>query len=335
MNEHPSNFAHLKSDVKLWKHPDRNYMTFVIVSFVLGFFGVDHIYLRSFQTAFAKTVVNLFTFGLWYIWDILQILYDGERIKKEGLNSPFDWIKGIGRGVFASPESKFQAPKDYIFYTFLTFFGFLGADKFYIGEYGQGIVKLISCFNIFLFLFGWFWVLWDWYNAISTSAIIEKIYTPLPYSFIFPPIDVQPLFKVQDPREPDAPTKQVSWLDWFYRLFPSLPALPSFLSIFAPFSFLFGKELLDEIYQKLIVPIFGIGESVATLATQMEKDGTQILAGATNQLHEAQAAPSMTGGARPASQEGSGLGPVLAGSIAALLLAGGAKGFYDFIRKQL
>jgi hypothetical protein len=286
----------------------------------------------------------------------------------------------------------------------LTFFGCLGADKFYLGEYGQGIVKLISCFNIFLFLFGWFWVAWDMYHAMFTmrTVMTEGISSPLPYSFLFKPINAQSLFTVQDPATEAAstastpPTKDVSWLDWFFSLFPSLPALPSFLSIFAPFSFLFGKELLEEIYRKLIVPIFGIGESAATIATQIGKDGTQVLSGTVSQASELTnpgklatlagqftpavpglptgvptgfstglpagvptgfptgvptgfptgvptgfptglkipGVPMMKGGARPSTSE-SGLGPVLAGSLAALLLAGGAKGFYDFIRKQL
>jgi TM2 domain-containing membrane protein YozV len=376
MNEHPSNFVHLMSDVEVWKYPDRNYMTFIILSILLGFFGVDHIYLRSFPTAIAKTVVNLFTLGLWYFWDILQIVNDGDRIKKEGLNSPFDWVKGIGRGVFATPGSSFMAPKDYVLYTILTFFGCLGADKFYLGEYGQGIVKLISCFNIFLFLFGWFWVAWDMYHAVFTmrTVMTEGISSPLPYSLLFTSINARSLFTVQDPAKQAAsaasaaPTKDVSWLDWLFSFFPSLPALPSFLTILAPFSFLFGKELLEEIYRKLIVPIFGIGESAATIATQIGKDGASITAGAASQAAELTnpgklatlagqftpavpdlpaglptglpaglkipGVPAMKGGARPSTSE-SGLGPVLAGSIAALVLAGGAKGFYDFIRKQL
>ena len=48
MNEHPSKFVHLMSDVEVWKHPDRNYTIFIILSILFGFFGVDHIYLRSF-----------------------------------------------------------------------------------------------------------------------------------------------------------------------------------------------------------------------------------------------------------------------------------------------
>ena len=172
MNEHPSNFVHLMSDANIWGGPDRSYFTFVILSILLGFIGADHIYLRSFPTAIAKTFINLCTFGFWYIWDLLQIFSDGERIKKEGLNTPFDWIKGIGRGVFAKPGDTYEASKDYVLYTFLTYFGCLGLDKFYLGEYGQGFLKLISCFNIFTFLFGWAWVFYDWFHAVFTMKDI-------------------------------------------------------------------------------------------------------------------------------------------------------------------
>jgi len=348
MNEHPSNFVHLMSDVEVWKYPDRDYFTFVILSILLGFFGVDHIYLRSFPTAIAKLIVNLGTLGLWYIWDLLQIFSDGDRIKREGLNSPFDWVKGIGRGVFAKPEDKFMAQKDYILYTILTFFGCLGADKFYLGEYGQGILKLISCFNIFLFLFGWAWVAYDWFHAVFTMRTImtEGISSPLPYSFLFDPIKAKELFEVRPAT--DLPT-QLTFTEWLKSLVPS----------FSLFSFLPGSGIFQELFD-LFKPLFTIGKSGAALATQMKQDGEQILGGASSALQAAtdpgrlatlaaQSAPTIppvptmppipplpretqVGGGR---SEGSGLGPVLAGSIAALLLAGGAKGLYDFIRRQV
>jgi TM2 domain-containing membrane protein YozV len=370
MNEHPSNFVHLMSDVEIWKRPDRDYFTFVILSIFLGFFGVDHIYLRSFPTAIAKTVVNLFTLGLWYVWDLLQIFSDGDRIKKEGLNSPFDWVKGVGRGVFKQPGDSYMAQKDYVLYTILTFFGCLGADKFYLGYYGQGIVKLISCFNIFLFLFGWAWVVYDWYHAVFTmrTVMTEGISPPLPYSFLFDPINAKELFEVRTPTEIP---KQQTFLEWFKSWIPTIPSFSSF------FAFLPGLGLFQELFD-LFKPLFTIGKAGATLATSIKQDGETILGGASSSLQAAtdpgklatlaaQSVPPLPQGGMlpqmplpPASQggvaaslpqggmlpprgtqvggarsEGSGLGPVLAGSVAALLLAGGAKGLYDFIRQQV
>jgi len=410
------------SDVRIFKNPDRNYFTFVVLSVLLGFFGADHIYLRSFPTAIAKTIVNLLTLGLWYVWDILQIVDDGARIQKEGLNTPFDWVRGIGKGVFApssdAPPS-FVAKKEYVFYAFLAIcFGWLGADKFYMGEYAQGIVKLISCFNIFVFLFGWFWVAWDAYHAAFRMGDIltDGITPPLPYSLIFSkPINTQKAFYVLKPEPPPLPEKKPiekpwSFADWFWSLFPALPTFtfPTFNLVswfFDLFPMLKTFDILGlfkESFDKLVVPIAGppvraiqkiatkgqhMAGAAATIATSAVKDvsstvttGMSELKTAANpatiaaiaaqqlpavpqmqqmpglpqmpqmpglpqmpQMPQMPAVPQMPaafptpvqigtqvgGGASP-----SGVGPVLAGSMAALLLAGGAKGLYDILRAR-
>ena len=184
---------HHISDVDTWKHADRNYYVFAILSILFGLLGMDHFYLRSFHTGMMKILLNVCTFGLWYFWDVTQVIYDGKKIREEGLTSPFDWICGIGRGVFTSPKTdadskQYIAEKSYILYAFLAvFFGFLGADKFYMGEFWQGIAKVLSVFNIFLFLFGFLWVLWDSFHALfMTKTILENgIAAPLPFSLFF------------------------------------------------------------------------------------------------------------------------------------------------------
>ena len=361
----PPDTLHTLSDVSVWGGPDRNYFTFVVLSVLLGFFGVDHIYLRSFPTAIAKTVFNLFTLGFWYFWDLLQIINDGERIKQEGLNTPFDWVRGIGRGAFVAPKDTktYVSDKSYLLYTFLALcFGWLGADKFYLGEYGQGIVKLISCFNIFVFLFGWFWVLWDAFHAVFQLRTIldEGVPVPMPYSFLFSSVQVREKFVLHDAnavkevKEVKEETSSGSW--W-----PSFPSFPSFLS--------FCSLPLHEIYKDLIYPIVSppveaLGHSVQKVrhmagtgmgvANQIVSDGKQIAAGATSAVqaiadparlqtiamqHANVAMPKAQigqpfhiGGAR---SEESGLGPVLAGSLAALVLAGGAKGMFDFFVRRV
>jgi TM2 domain-containing membrane protein YozV len=175
--------------------PDRNYFTFVILSVVLGFFGIDHFYLRSFATGTQKFLINCFTFGLWYFWDIIQIVTEGKEIRQRGLNSPLDWIRGIGRGTFLPTEDHKrtdgkhnEAPKSYIVFAVLSiFFGWLGADKFYIGQPWQGVTKLISCFNIFLILFGWMWVVWDAVHVffMTSTVLRNEAYNPLPFSWLF------------------------------------------------------------------------------------------------------------------------------------------------------
>ncbi len=198
---------HHISDVDTWGHPDRNYYIFIVLSFLFGFLGLDHYYLRSYDTGFKKMIVNILGLGFWYFWDLIQIMRDGKTIRTEGINSPLDWIRGIGRGTFTAPPPQggadtqnFEAPKSYLVYTFLAVcFGWLGADRFYIGETVQGFAKLFSVFNIFLFLFGLIWIAWDAYNAFfrTKSIMADGITSPPPYNFFFKkPIDAKALFSV-------------------------------------------------------------------------------------------------------------------------------------------
>lgn len=292
----PPDTLHTLSDVSVWGGPDRNYFTFVVLSVLLGFFGVDHMYLRSFPTAIAKTVFNLFTLGFWYFWDLLQIINDGERIKQEGLNTPFDWVRGIGRGAFVAPKDTktYVSDKSYLFYTFLALcFGWLGADKFYLGEYGQGIVKLISCFNIFVFLFGWFWVLWDAFHAVFQLRTIldEGVPVPMPYSFLFSSAQVREKFVLHDA---NAMNEEPSSGSWWPSLpaFPSLPDFPSLPAFLSLCGIPLGEIYTDLIHPILSPPVEAIGHSIEKakrmagtsvgVAKQIVTDGKQVVSGATS-----------------------------------------------------
>jgi hypothetical protein len=207
-----------ESDVDTWGGPDRDYYTFVVVSVLLGLVGGDHIYLRSFKTAFLKALVNLFTFGAWYWWDLSQIFFQKETILQEGLASPFDWIRNIGRGVFTNPLNpiEYSSQKSYIVYGVLTvFFGLIAADKFYMGDYVMGIAKLVLCFNIFTFLIGWLWAGWDAWNAVfCEKELLEKgIPPPLGLGMVFPSTDAS-VFKLREKKEGDAAALEGLGLSW-------------------------------------------------------------------------------------------------------------------------
>ena len=214
--------SHHISDVIFWgDKPDRNYYVFVVLSILFGFIGADHFYIRSYATGTQKFIMNLFTLGLWHWWDIAQIVGDGQKVRTEGLTGPFDWLRGIGRGVFTNlpaeggPTTEYAAPKSYLIYTFLAvFFGWLGMDKFYMGTWGQGLLKLISCFNIFLLLFGWLWVLWDAAHAffMTDSILKDGITPPVPYSMLFTEAISADLFKVRKVEHTNAPP--VTFIDW-------------------------------------------------------------------------------------------------------------------------
>lgn len=47
-----------------------------------GALGLDHLLLRSPTTAFAKVVLNILSLGLWYFYDVLQVLGEKENVMK-------------------------------------------------------------------------------------------------------------------------------------------------------------------------------------------------------------------------------------------------------------
>jgi hypothetical protein len=66
-----------------------------------GMAGIDHYLLGSQQTAFAKFLVNLLTFGSWYVYDILQSL-DADKVSDRGLDFPFYGGGAVGKGKMAA-----------------------------------------------------------------------------------------------------------------------------------------------------------------------------------------------------------------------------------------
>lgn len=196
---------HHFSDIDVWKHPDRSYYLFITLSILFGFLGFDHFYLRSFGTGMQKFFINIFTFGLWYFWDLIQICFDGQKVRTEGLDSPFEWIRGIGRGVFIDPKEKLRmmadpatpitrTKKDIVIYALLTMmFGIFGFDKLYMGHPWQAVTKFISVFNILFFLFGLLWVVWDIVHVLFYPETLLKsgISAPLPFSLLVDPFETK------------------------------------------------------------------------------------------------------------------------------------------------
>lgn len=266
-SDNGSKTTHHMSDIDYWKHPERNYYVFIALSFLLGFFGADHFYLRSFGTGMQKGLFNIASFGLWYFWDILQIIYEGEKVKKDGLSSPFDWTRGIGRGIFAEPPKKedemvVRVKKDIVVYALLTvMFGVFGLDKFYMGQSIQGFAKLFSVFNIFLFLFGIAWAVWDSVHVLffTQDLIKDGITLPPPYSFIFSTIPVKDLFVPEEISKEDLAKEAAEEKETGGFLSGFVPKLPNFVNM----------ESFRFLYKELAVPL--LKPSVGTTIEKVQK----------------------------------------------------------------
>jgi TM2 domain-containing membrane protein YozV len=329
---------------------------------VLGFFGTDHFYLRSFGTGVQKLIFNIFSLGFWWWWDVLQIVTDSNKVKAEGLNTPFDWVRGVGRGVFEDPVKKAEAlenggkivrvKKDLFVYALLTMIlGICGADKFYIGETYQGIAKLLSVFNIFTFLFGLAWVIWDIVNVLfyTESLVKNGISPPPPFTWLFPePIKAEPLFMPEEVSKEQL--EKESAKEAPVGGFPIL-----------------GMDTFRFWYKELAVPLLQptvgtavktadktvqLGEKAAAVGGEVLAAGPKVASAVTSSIASAlnpavimeqvQQAAADKAASRIGVQAGGGLtgrdgessGPIVAGTLLAVVLAGAGKFVYDIVNKQ-
>lgn len=115
-----------------------------------GFFGLDHLYLRSPVTFLAKFIVNIFCFGIWWIFDATQVIFNRDVVKLYGLGVPGWGPTGIGAGVLTKDVADKKHLR-FLFYSAALFFGgFIGMDSFMVGDRQTGIIRLLCAISIIL-----------------------------------------------------------------------------------------------------------------------------------------------------------------------------------------
>jgi hypothetical protein len=137
-----------KADPHLFvPRPDKNYSTLWWLSVIpfTGLLGIDHLYLRSPWTAMIK-MFTIGGFGIWYLWDAVQLSTEKERVMNYGLSAPFDAITGIAQGMLEDTgKSTYEQTTNYGVWFFLTLFGFTGFDSILMGRTWLGIHKFLIC----------------------------------------------------------------------------------------------------------------------------------------------------------------------------------------------
>lgn len=127
-----------------------SYDVFLGLSVLGGFFALDHLYLRSPLTFLAKFLVNIFGFGIWWIYDAAHAIFDTDTIKVYGLGIPGMGPQGIAAGVLANPQHSAKHWRFFMYAAALFFGGAFGLDSFLVGDRQTGIIRLLCLVSLIL-----------------------------------------------------------------------------------------------------------------------------------------------------------------------------------------
>jgi len=171
-----------------WRGPWYPYWTLIVVSVLGGFFGLDHLYLRSPTTAFLKTIINILFLGIWYIYDLLQIIGEKEHVLKYGLSAPGVGALGIGAEMFVDdhpgvPLSK--SPFRFLAYMLLLLLPF-GFDYLVAGDVNGALLKFFMSFIPILWPIALILGVYNWGRAtFSTKDLFDKgTYRIFPFNLL-------------------------------------------------------------------------------------------------------------------------------------------------------
>ena len=120
-----------------------SYKVFLGLTIVLGFFGLDHLYLRSPLTFLVKFIVNILFFGVWYLYDVSHALFNSDVVKLYGLGVPILGPKGIAAGVLSKEEPSKLHWNFFIYGLCLMLGGVFGLDSFLVGDNQTGAIRAI------------------------------------------------------------------------------------------------------------------------------------------------------------------------------------------------
>ena len=148
-----------------------SYNMFLKLSVIGGFFALDHFYIRSPLTGFAKIFINIVFFGAWWLYDASNAFFNSDIIKVFGLSIPGIGPKGIGAGCLSEePDKKHMA---FLIYGVALFFGGLfGLDSFITGDTSSGGIRILCLISV---LFAPVAIIWWLFNM---------------FTFVFKPKDV-------------------------------------------------------------------------------------------------------------------------------------------------
>lgn len=177
----PRSIPIIKTYIPIWLYKWLALMPFI------GFVGLDHWAINSKFTGLAKLFINLFTFGSWYAYDIVQawngIRADKQLLQSGGLDIPFFEGFNIGKGSFDN-EPLSNMSKNTQLWLLLLFIGTFGLIYYFCTFF---LTSESGFLNTFIYLlsnisfYGFFLLITYtifFYLTSKTNPLIPTIVTP-------------------------------------------------------------------------------------------------------------------------------------------------------------
>lgn len=156
--------------------PDRSYEKLKWISLFGGILGIDHLYLRNPYSAALKGF-TLGGFLIWWLWDVIQIWTEKERVILYGLSAPFDLKTGFGQGTIAEDKTNYEQRSDSAWWLFAALFSFAGADSMLLGNWAQMLRKLTELVILAMFVIPLFytWMEEGIHGILSITNIFKVL----------------------------------------------------------------------------------------------------------------------------------------------------------------
>lgn len=328
-----------QSRIEFWKKPQYTQEGMFWFTLFFGVLGLQHFLLRSPQTGLLFLIVNVFTLGYWYFYDVIQLSsYGGhttETLNKFGLSHPWG-AAGIAQGMWMTKEeSKAEAnsnsandnsgpPSPWWFLAYCVLLPFGPLSSFMAGDKNDGYARLL---DLLIVPGGFIWngaaTLWSAFMLFFKPATVCVTGTPRFFPWTVAGMDLDGhspnLTGVQDfkqcPRENYLGTILRYGEKWFWPL----------LNLFFPGAAT-SIRLAISATQKASGTVVRVAQTGAKAAETVGKLATEIPGAVGKPLADAQAilqnpaaaamaaarpvpaAPAETNDPRKPIQQGGGLG---------------------------
>ena len=277
---------------QFWGGPWYPYWSLLAVTVLGGFFGLDHFWLRSPTTGILKFIVNIFGFGIWWMYDLIQIFGEKDVVMEHGLTAPIVGPLGIGAGMFRDNQPDAPLSKSpFRWMGFLaTMFMPFGLDSLIAGD-TDGALARFATFVMILFLWpiALAWGVWNVGRTLFTPKKLfeEGTFRMFPFTWFMDPNGPSKLGPHDVPIGSDAKCDQGS--DGFFKR--TFGAILVFLDYVLP---TIVKTALNSAFPGLMPAVEASAAAVTAVAgtTKAAANTATVTIGAAKNIVEAAREPA-------------------------------------------